>query len=516
MLKRLPRWLRVLVRAGLMGLAALNFLELVQGAPAAVDWLSDAGVASASILGPVLAAALAMVFGLLAVGPERAIAWGQRLRSGEAASVRVVEHPRDVRVPLHTAPRLEVSEAEMARIAADRKQATTPLERWLEERLRAQTLIAQERAVRGERAYLAAMHTWDVENVEGLYGDLMAGRPPTGIAPELVESYRAYPCSARLTDGPLADPYTTADDAAYFERRVDWLRDTLAALRSREPLSDVAYLRALSRDGHRLRDEMPAQLTVRERKAFEPRVDAFRQRARDVFLHHAPELIGDIDAIPEYHPADFDAVPLVDDPPAVDGYTDQLIELVDRATRASRGLDDGSAAVVLQGEGTHGNRVHVGTVSGFERAFDIREGASQNVLTSGTVERGATSSSPASPAFVDRLAGLYVEGKEHRDRVSPESPPHLLVLQQMRAWSPLLMAQEQRRTRVWDRTVQAELVREAQRFVPEWDAAGSLADIRAVIGVPLATVDAETIARFYDAKLRVLQGVVRELRHDRP
>lgn len=85
----------------------------------------------------------------------------------------------------------------------------TPLERWLEGRIDAAAVIARERS---GSAYLKAMHEWDVKNVNDLRNEW----------PERVRAYLAHPQDPPHWDGPPS-PYTSEGDAAYFERRLDWM-----------------------------------------------------------------------------------------------------------------------------------------------------------------------------------------------------------------------------------------------------------------------------------------------------
>jgi hypothetical protein len=70
-----------------------------------------------------------------------------------------------------------------------------------------------------------------------------------------------------------------------------------------------AVLRALSRDGHSLRNEIPVEPTVERRKALEPRVDSFRERAIEELSECAPEFVSELEHVPIYHPADLAAIP---------------------------------------------------------------------------------------------------------------------------------------------------------------------------------------------------------------
>lgn len=93
----------------------------------------------------------------------------------------------------------------------------TAQETWFQERIEAAARIKRERV---GQPYLGAMHSWDVQNVTELREKWR----------EYARPYMVHPENPRILDGPLS-PYTTEEDAAYFERRVDWLRATLEELR---------------------------------------------------------------------------------------------------------------------------------------------------------------------------------------------------------------------------------------------------------------------------------------------
>jgi hypothetical protein len=99
--------------------------------------------------------------------------------------------------------------------------------------------------------------------------------------------------------------------------------------------SPKVILRSLSREGHRLRREMSHNLSIEQRKVFEPRVDGFRARASEEFLDCAPEALRELEDIPAYHPADWDGVPMVGKPSQVDGYLDELLKVIDGAVKTA-------------------------------------------------------------------------------------------------------------------------------------------------------------------------------------
>jgi hypothetical protein len=109
------------------------------------------------------------------------------------------------------------------RRALDNK--STPLQRWLEARLAEQESIARERSVRGDHAYLQRIGEWDVQNVTELLGERAADGHYTGVAPELVDDYRGNPPG-------FPAPGTVEQQDAYYMRQVNWLRDTLQAIRN--------------------------------------------------------------------------------------------------------------------------------------------------------------------------------------------------------------------------------------------------------------------------------------------
>jgi hypothetical protein len=94
-------------------------------------------------------------------------------------------------------------------------------------------------------------------------------------------------------------------------------------------------LRALSREGHKLRNEMPADMSVEQRRAFEPRVDEYKARAVEALTECAPEFVSELESVPAYHPADLAAIPYYGDPAPLDGYLDGLLKFIDRAVKAA-------------------------------------------------------------------------------------------------------------------------------------------------------------------------------------
>lgn len=96
-----------------------------------------------------------------------------------------------------------------------------------------------------------------------------------------------------------------------------------------------AVLRALSRDGHSLRNEIPIEPTVERRKALEPRVDSFRERAVEELSECAPEFVSELEKIPIYHPADLDAIPLTGDPAPLRSCVQDLLKVIDSAIKVA-------------------------------------------------------------------------------------------------------------------------------------------------------------------------------------
>jgi hypothetical protein len=88
-----------------------------------------------------------------------------------------------------------------------------PLEPWLQDRIDAHTDLVRQRAVRGERWLLGALHAWDLRNTHELL---------TEVAPELVVSHRGDPPG-----------HLPGQEAAYYDRQLRWLEQTLASLRGK-------------------------------------------------------------------------------------------------------------------------------------------------------------------------------------------------------------------------------------------------------------------------------------------
>jgi hypothetical protein len=86
--------------------------------------------------------------------------------------------------------------------------AMTPLERWLDERIAEHAILARERSVRGDRAYLERMGSWDTRNVDELSGGLVSRKAAEPIGPELVSGYRADPRDPERVDG-IEEPHSS-------------------------------------------------------------------------------------------------------------------------------------------------------------------------------------------------------------------------------------------------------------------------------------------------------------------
>jgi hypothetical protein len=122
------------------------------------------------------------------------------------------------------------------------------------------------------------------------------------------------------------EPQTVAD--------LEKLSVQLARATGTKPPSKVV-LRALSREGHKLRNEMPADLSIEQRSAFEPRVDEYKTRAVEALTECAPEFVSELESVPAYHPADFAAIPYHGDPAPLGGYLDGLLKVIDGAVKAA-------------------------------------------------------------------------------------------------------------------------------------------------------------------------------------
>ena len=138
------------------------------------------------------------------------------------------------------------SQYQAGKLAAE--SGMTPLERWLQGRIEVAKTAARERVVRGDATYLTHMGKWDTENVDELMG---------GVAPELADSYRADPRNPEEVDG-IEPPHTVTVQDAYFDRRLQWLKNTLNALRS-DAVEPPRDLKELLREGVQLGGMLEAQ-----------------------------------------------------------------------------------------------------------------------------------------------------------------------------------------------------------------------------------------------------------------
>ncbi|MGA9286410.1 MAG: hypothetical protein WBV85_13320 [Solirubrobacteraceae bacterium] len=103
-------------------------------------------------------------------------------------------------------------------------EATEPLthlEQWLQERGRAASTVARQRAVRGDKWYFRNMAEWDNKNTF----ELMLGK-----APELVDSYRADVRSPEQVDG-VGPSHDTKEQERYYAQRLAWLEHVRPAPR---------------------------------------------------------------------------------------------------------------------------------------------------------------------------------------------------------------------------------------------------------------------------------------------
>lgn len=246
---RILRLLWLALRGLLAAIFVVGLLETVQGAPNAIDWLADAGVTKSPTLGVILAAIALVVVGLTALGPVRVKRWLALAREGRSSAVAGLSSPetpeisafeREATRPGAWPPQPHVvhvsraSHYEAGKLGARREM--TPLERWLQGRLDEHAVHARERAVRGDRAYLAAMWKWDVANIEGLYGDPKSNDRTSGVAPELTQSYReppGFPVGA-----------TPAQQEAYYDQKVEWLKGKLRELHDASPESQAQRVQA--------------------------------------------------------------------------------------------------------------------------------------------------------------------------------------------------------------------------------------------------------------------------------
>lgn len=78
------RILRLLLRLGASAVFGLGLVETAQGAPSAVKWLDEAGVGQPQTVGLILALAITVIFGAIALGPARLKHWLAVARGEEA------------------------------------------------------------------------------------------------------------------------------------------------------------------------------------------------------------------------------------------------------------------------------------------------------------------------------------------------------------------------------------------------------------------------------------------------
>jgi hypothetical protein len=118
----------------------------------------------------------------------------------------------------------------LRRHSAREKESLTPLEQWLQERVRAARTIERQRPVRGDKWYLRRMEQWDTKNA----WELMLG---PSRAPELVDSYRAEDTSRPDQVDGVGPPHGLREHERYYRRRLDWLEQTFKRLRKGESAS---------------------------------------------------------------------------------------------------------------------------------------------------------------------------------------------------------------------------------------------------------------------------------------
>jgi hypothetical protein len=304
------RTLRVvwLMCRGLLGVFFLaGLVETVQGAPHAAEWLADAGVAESRTLGVILAAIVLVIVGLVALGPVRVKHWLAVARGHEPAQTMpsrqstssetskpmpLAERERDALAAAQArsgagdlmprrATGLPANAPQIVHVPTSHYQAgelaaqlgMTPLERWLHGRIEIAETAARERVVRGDREYLEQMGKWDTENVSelgGLNPETLTLDRSAAIAMSLVDEYRADPRDPDKRADGIEPPHTVALQEAYFERRVEWLRKTLRALRgdaaeetrAAEGSGLDGWLAEHSREIGSLKQQLAAMLTV--------------------------------------------------------------------------------------------------------------------------------------------------------------------------------------------------------------------------------------------------------------
>lgn len=143
---------------------------------------------------------------------------------------------------------------------------------------------------------------------------------------EYHEQFRARVAAVLGETKEVQEPQTIAD--------LEKLSVQVARAAGVSPSPKTA-LRTLSRDGFSLRNQIPAQPTVEQRKALEPQVDSFRERAAEELADCAPEFVSELEAVPAYDPADLDGIPLKGERVSLSDYMQQLLAVIGNAIKAA-------------------------------------------------------------------------------------------------------------------------------------------------------------------------------------
>ena len=95
-------------------------------------------------------------------------------------------------------------------------------------------------------------------------------------------------------------------------------------------------MRNLSRRGHELALEVPAESTPAQLARFEPRIDQWAAELRELLLVEHPEFLGALDGLPPYHRASLAGIPIVGDPGGADVFLNSLLAILDGAIRGDQ------------------------------------------------------------------------------------------------------------------------------------------------------------------------------------
>lgn len=142
---------------------------------------------------------------------------------------------------------------------------------------------------------------------------------------EYHERFEARVAEVLGDTGPVREPETISDLEKLSVR---------VARAAGVPPSPKAALRTLSRDGFNLRNQIPDQPTLEQRKDFEPHVDSFRERAVEELSECAPEFVSELEAVPAYDPADLDGIPLKGERISLSDYMQRLLVVIGNAVKA--------------------------------------------------------------------------------------------------------------------------------------------------------------------------------------